>query len=141
MVVLTPLVIAVLPPVAYVAVLDRFGIEATFYFLLTVLDRGLKLPLNEPQIRGVIVQAILLNRRRKVWRDDVKSFWSDSLNGPYQLRVEAQLNHGAGTSFSRQLGVCDFVRPIAELARFLDALNYVRSSKPGPIVEGTLDDR
>ena len=129
-IVLPPSIVAALPPAAHLAVLDRFGVVRLADHRDTARDGVDELPFHEPVVRRIVGDAIRVNRRRDIRRDDVEVFGGQALKVCEDLRVDGQLQDGPAARVARELRVVDLVRPAAELARTLDPAKDVRGALP-----------
>ena len=149
MIVGAPARVAARPPRADLAVLHGLGVgvdrSATRAGPRRIrrraaVERGLEAPLHEPVVSLVVREPMRLGGEAVVGRDDVRELRPDALKRREQLRVHAQLQHGARARLGRELRVRDLVRPAAERARPLDFAQEVRAAVPARVAEGRLVD-
>ena len=119
MVVQAPLLAALAGPRAHVTVIDWLGVVRRRDNRVVLSDRLLHLRADQPEVGGVVVHAVCVDRRVRVWRDDVEVLGRPALRDAEHLGVQTELQDGAGASLARELRVGDFIRPRAETARRL----------------------
>ena len=117
--------------------LARFGVDGIG---VIVGDGGFKPVSHQPIVGGVVVDAIGLRLELRPGRDDVHVLRLLALHSRHQVGVERQLENSAALGFAGQLGVCDLVRPIAELAGRIHAHQDVSPAAPASIGQRALHD-
>ena len=140
MVVQTPLLAALAGPRAHVTVIHWLGIVRGRDHVVVLSDRLLHLRADQPEVGGVVVNAVCVDRRVRVRRDDMEVLGRPALRGAEHLGVEAKLQDRAGASLARELGVDDLVRPRAKSARLFHAPHHVRPAVPATSRQSRLDD-
>jgi hypothetical protein len=140
MIVREPSRLAVDDPRADLAVLHRLRIVRQRDDSMLERNGCLELLPHQPEIRGVVIDTILVMRRDLVRCDDVKEFRTHTLEVAEHLGVEPELEDGTGAGLPRKLRVGDFVRPVSQLTRLVDSTENVRLPEPAAAQKAPLHD-
>ena len=132
MVVVAASLVAVTPPPADLAVLDRLRVVRGGDRFRMLEHSSLEPRTYEAEVRGVVLDAKALDLARGIRRDDVEVLRQHILSAVKQVGVERELQDRAPARVLRKLRIDDLVRPAAERARSLDAPKDVRPAEPPP---------
>ena len=132
------------PPATDLAVLDRVRPRGGRVLggSRGALREGLELPLDRPDVGGVVGDAQVIDVPGAAAERHVHQLRPQALESGELLRVQAQLQHGRALGVARQLRVPDLVAPRAQVARRLHAAQEVGEAQPPAVEErGLVDDR
>ena len=128
--------LALRPPRAVVAVLDRLRVGRS-----RAREKVVEVALEQPEVRAVIVDAVSFGFETGTRRDDVHVGGPRPLDPFEQGRVHAELQDRAGFCLAGELGVAGFVGPPAETARCVHLEQEIGAARPGAVREHALVDR
>ena len=111
MIVIVTALVALPPPATHVAVFDLLRIVGSSDRAGVLSNRLFETPADEPKVGSEVLDAIGLDRRGGIGRNDVEVLRRRGLHHPKKIRVQRELQHRPATGFLRELGIDDFVRP------------------------------
>src|SRR5258705_11734206 len=95
---------------------------------------------DQPEVGGVIVDAVRLDGYQRIWCDDVEALRPLALCDGEHLGIQAELKDRPGARLARQLGISDFVRPRTKSTWDFDSTHYVRAPVPAAVTYRGLND-
>jgi hypothetical protein len=128
-----------LPPPAEVTRRDGFGIGAAPCARISCHGRLERLS-DEAVVGEVVQYPVGDDVEPALRRHDREALGQEALRLGEKVRVESELEDGAGSRLGGEFGVDDFVRPGADRAWDFDAQEDVRAPGPAALLERPLSD-
>ena len=134
----------IVAPSAFLAIGPPYAIVAAGHTLRVcrcgIAEEGIHLTRQQPEVRPVVVDAVLERLEVAAGRDHVHEAGAGVLNLFEQVRIDAKLQDRRRPGIPGELGVVDLVGPVAEMAALRHLAQEIRATGPSVVREGSLVD-